>query len=85
MGSQCPGLLPLSVMLRLQSSILCGVLQGGDGIMILRILDNDPQSRSKRIPRTFFVQLYLADSCHYLLPTGRFEKGSLAAQTNYGR
>eukprot|EP00959_Pyramimonas_sp_CCMP1952_P098110 2050830-Pyramimonas_sp.AAC.2 len=65
MGSQCPDLLPLSVMLRLQSSILCGVLQGGDGIMILRILDNDPQSRSKRIPRTFFVQLYLTDFCHY--------------------
>ena len=35
LGSKCPGLLPLSVLLRLQSSILCGVLQGGDGIMII--------------------------------------------------
>eukprot|EP00959_Pyramimonas_sp_CCMP1952_P145764 3051808-Pyramimonas_sp.AAC.1 len=48
--------------------------------MIPRILDNDPQPRSKRIPRTFFVQLYRTESCQYLLPTGRFEKGSLAEQ-----
>ena len=81
LGSQRPGLLPLSVMLRLQSSILCGVLQGGDGIMILRILDNDIHSRAKKIPKTFFVQLYLTDSCHYLLPIGRFEKGSWAEQS----
>ena len=49
--------------------------------MILRILDNDTHSRAKKIPKTFFVQLYLTDSCHYLLPIGRFEKGSWAEQS----
>eukprot|EP00959_Pyramimonas_sp_CCMP1952_P455116 9471038-Pyramimonas_sp.AAC.1 len=75
LGSKCPGLLPLSVLLRLQSSILCGVLQGGDGIMIIKVVGSGGP-HTTAIPQTFFIRLYLTDSCHYLLPTGDFKQAS---------
>ena len=68
-GSQCPGLLPLSVMLHLQSSIRCGVLQGGDGIMILRTNDMKNQPRAHSIPRTSLFDCILptpATTCFQL-------------------
>eukprot|EP00959_Pyramimonas_sp_CCMP1952_P235244 4915755-Pyramimonas_sp.AAC.1 len=79
--SRCPGLLPLSIMFRLQSSILCGVLQGReDVVVIVKINDIRGSSRAHSMPRTFCRRWYLTASCHHLLPMGRFERGHWSEQ-----
>ena len=65
-GSQCPGLLPLHVCIKWHAVIACGVLEYGDGIMIVSFTDTGGTSR------TFFLQLHHTDSGHYLLAIDQF-------------
>ena len=48
--------------------------------MILRINSTGSRPTPRSMPKTFFIRLYLTDSCHYLLPIGRFERGSWSEQ-----
>ena len=73
-GSSCPGLLPLHLLVNWRSAILNGGLPNNDGILMLQ-LEHKHQSWM-----TFFLHLYLTDSCQYLMRADRFDKPDIEEQ-----
>ena len=74
-GSNCPVLLPLECLLRMQACMLFNVLPHSDGIMILRLHIGE-------ISETLlFIQLYHTDSGHYMMPISDFGRQERSEQS----
>ena len=55
-GSACPGLVPLTTLMRLRAGILCGAFPNIDGVMIINVTLLDSSHRQQDF--TFFCHLF---------------------------
>ena len=82
-GSACPGLVPLTTLMRLRAGILCGALHNDDGMMIINVtLLNSSLDQQDS---TFFCHLFFIGSKHVLFPTRDFDSDRLGEQQRLRR